>query len=166
VKRPSFIIAVGAPNALFRGLSDIDKSAVPSVFIFHEQSGGPDTNRHVEVVSASVHHRHFDAAIIVCCDVTRILQPSFLWDGQSIEFGTQHDYRAGAVLKNADHTGAADSSRDVVSEFAKLIRNLGGSLFFVIREFRIAVQVEIKGLDLWIDRIDLSGWSGPGVGGK
>src|SRR5580658_700576 len=58
-----------AADALLGGLADINKSSVPAVFILHQQGGGSDADRDVQIVAAGVHHRHFDAAVVMRSNV-------------------------------------------------------------------------------------------------
>src|SRR5580704_288914 len=141
----------GAADTLFRRLTYIDKGSAPAVFILRQQSGGSDADRHVEIVSASVHHRDLSAAVIMGSDMARVSQAGFLRDGQSVEFGAQHDDRAGAILENTDDARAAKPGRNVISELPQLLGDFGSSLLFVIGKLGISVQVDIERLDLRID---------------
>jgi hypothetical protein len=118
----------------------------------------------VEIVAAGVHHRHFDAAVIVRSDAASIRKTSLLRHWQSIEFGAQHHHRTLAILEHANYPGSANSGGDIVSKFAKLVGNFGSSLFFVIRKLGITMQVEIERFDLGIGGINLGGWNLPGLG--
>jgi hypothetical protein len=111
-----------------------------------------------------MHHRHLQTAVIMGDDVAGIGETGFLRHWQGIEFGAQHYHRARAVFEHAHYARAPDSWSDVVSKFAKLVGNFGGSLFLVIRKLGITVQVEIQGFDLGINGIDLAGWNLPGLG--
>ena len=112
-----------------------------------------------------MHHRHLDAAVVMRGDVTGVSETGFLRNRQGIELRAQHDHGARAVLEDANHTVAAHSGGDVVSELAKLVGDLGRSLLLVIRKLGIAVQVEIERFDLGIDGINLRGCDAPGLGG-
>src|SRR5258708_11403463 len=116
-------------------------------------------------MAAGMHHRYFHAAVIMCGYMAGIRETRLLRDGQSIEFGAQHDHGAGAVLENTHYTCTADSGGNVVSELAKLVSDFSRSLLLMIGKLGIAVQVEIERFDLGIDGIDLIGCSMPGLGG-
>src|SRR5260221_14586113 len=115
-------------------------------------------------MAAGMHHWHFHAAVIMCGDMAGIRETRLLRDGQSIEFGAQHDHGAGAVLENTHYTCTADSGGNVVSELAKLVSDFSRSLLLMIGKLGIAMQVEVERFDLRIDGIDLIGCSAPGLG--
>ena len=137
-------------DTLLGGLTDIDKSAVPAVFIPRQQCSGSDADGHVQVVPTGMHHRNFNAAVVVGGDVACVGEAGFLRDRQRIEFGAQHDRGSRSVLQDADHACAPDSGGHVVSKLAQLRRDHGCGLLLVIGEFGAAVQVEIKRFDLGV----------------
>src|SRR5258708_20080903 len=102
-------------------------------------------------MAAGMHHRHFHAAVIMCGDMAGIRETRLLRDGQSIEFGAQHDHGAGAVLENTHYSCTADSGGNVVSELAKLVSDFSRCLLLMIAKLGIAVQVEVERLHLGTD---------------
>ncbi len=126
----------------------------------------------MHIVPAGVHDGNVAACIILGADLAGIGEACFFLDRKRVEFGAQHDRRAGAIFQDGDNACAADAFRDVVAELAETVGKFGGGLRFVRREFRILVQVQIEGAGVGINNVDFGRSGGilrvgeSGEGGK
>src|SRR5205085_12057412 len=124
-------------------------------FVLCQQCGRANANRHMEIVSTSVHHRHFDAAIIMSGDMAGVREPSLFRHWKSIQLGADHHSWASAALQDADYAGTADASCNRKSELAQLLGDGSRRLLLVIGKLGIAVQVFVECLHLRVDSVNL-----------
>ena len=156
-----------ALDALLGRLADVDERAVPAVFILDEQGGGAHAGRHVQIVPAGVHHRNFDALIVVGGGVAGVGEFGLFKHGQRIKFGADHHGGSGPVLEHTHYSGITNVGGDFETEFPELVGNLGGRLFLMQREFGSAMQVFVERAHRGVDGADLlCGRRAPRVGGE
>jgi hypothetical protein len=80
----------------------------------HDRSRGKKS-RNVQVVSAGVRDGNVVPGVILGVNFARVGKAGFFFDWQRIQFGSEHDRRAGAVLKDGNEASAADVFGDVVT---------------------------------------------------
>jgi len=61
-------------------------------------------------------------------DFAGVGEAGFFFDGKGVEFGAEHDGRAGSVLEDGDNAGAADCFGDFVAQGAETSGEFGGGL--------------------------------------
>lgn len=133
-----------AARPLFGRLSDAHDRAGPAVAVIREPPRDRDQVRHVEVVSARVHHAGDTAVVALAAHDRLVPQPGALPDRQRIEVRAQHQRAAYTVLEHADHPEAADVPRHVEARRLELVRDACRRLHLAERQLRVPVQVPVE----------------------
>ena len=92
---------VGAADGFLGGLANQHQRSVPGVLAARHDLGGAQKRRHVQIVSAGMHHRNIASGVIFRVHFAGVGQAGFFFHGKRVQFGAQHDGRARAVLQDA-----------------------------------------------------------------
>ena len=145
---------VGAGDRLFRRLADEHQRSMPTVLLPREQRRCAHPRRHVDVMPARMHHRRDLAGIGLRRDRACIRKPGGLLERQRVHVGANQDGGPIAVAQNADDAGAANMLGDLEPQLAQARGQLRGRLVLVLGQLRIAVQVLVERVELWIDAVE------------
>src|SRR5215472_3275845 len=121
--------------------------------VLRHQFGCTDPGRHVQIVPAHMSDRHSLARIAFGLHCTRKGKTGLFLDRERIEFSAQHDNRPWPVLQDGHHTGPAHTGAHVVSQGLDALSQHPGGALLMKSKLRIAMQVDVKALDLRIDHI-------------
>ncbi len=149
---------------LFGRLGEQHQRPVPRVPVFGHHPRGPAPGRHVDVVAARVHDVRGLPAGVGYDRLARERQPCLLLDRERVELGAQHHGRTVAVLQDGHDARAADARRHVVSQRGGPRRQQPGRARLLERQLGMAVQVDVQGFDVRVDRVDV-GFAGAGPRG-
>ena len=119
--------------------------------------GRAHNRRHVQVVSASVHHRNIVPGIILSAHLAGVRKAGLFLHRKRVEFGAQHDCRPGSILENSHDSCAAHVFRHVIAQAAKALGQSRCSLSLMPGEFRMLMQIQIQRVRIRIDSIHLLG---------
>src|SRR5689334_11236204 len=144
---------VRAVAGFFGWLAEHHERAGPLAFQLGQHLRGAEKARHVDVVTTSVHHAHFDTRIVFSLDLTRIRQSGLLFDWQGVELGSDENGRAWTILQHCHNTVAgplrvlilADAFCDGEAKLAQLAGDKGRRLFLAMRKLWRCVQITIGG---------------------
>jgi len=131
-------------DGFFGGLADQHKGAVPGLFAVGHDVGGRDQRGHVEIVATGMHYGDVVSGVVFGMDFAGVGEAGFFFDGKGVEFGAEHDGRAGSVLEDGDNAGAADCFGDFVAQGAETSGEFGGGLGFVRGELGRLMKIEVE----------------------
>src|SRR5260370_6339378 len=129
---------------------------MPSVFGLGHDGCRAEERSHVYVMSAGVHHRDVAAVVIFRANLARVRKSGLLFHGQCVEFGAQHHGWPSAVLHDSHDAGAADMLRHFVTKLTQAIGQSCRGLRLMPGKLGMLMQVQIPGLSLGKDRLDLA----------
>ncbi len=152
--------ALGSADGFLGGLADQHQRPVPGVLAARHDLGRAQNRRHVQIVSAGVHHRDVASGVVFGAHLAGVGQAGLFFHRKRVQFGAQHDGRAGAVLQDRDDAGAAHVFGDVIAGAAQARGQLRRGLRFMRREFGILVQIEIERMRVGIDGFNFFGGRG------
>jgi hypothetical protein len=145
----------GAAAAFFRGLTDQHQRAVPPIAVRRHPGGGARPRRHVQVVSARVHHGNGLSRRVAARCRARERDARLLGDRQGIELGPQHRGWPGAVSQQRDDAGLADAGGHVEAERLEAIGEQCGRSRFLKTQLRMLVKIPVQRLELASRRRDV-----------
>mmetsp|Transcript_6684 Transcript_6684/g.27966 ORF Transcript_6684/g.27966 Transcript_6684/m.27966 type:complete len:537 (-) Transcript_6684:250-1860(-) len=145
---------VGALQDLFRRLGDEHQPAAPAVLQRDHGARRAHPGGHVHIVAAAVGDEAL-AAVGHGLGAARIGQAGLFFHGQRVEFGTNHNGGAGAVLEDRDQPGLADALGHREAQRAHLGRELGGRAHLLEGDLGVAVDVLVERLQRRIGPVDL-----------
>src|SRR5215469_1997154 len=111
----------------------------------------------MQVVAAGMHYGNIAAAIVLGADLAGISQAGFLFDWQAVQFCAQHNCGTRAILHDCDDAVAANVLRHFVTKGSQALGHDSCRSRFMRREFRMLVKVEIQGVSVRKDRVNLAG---------
>src|SRR5215469_18636333 len=111
----------------------------------------------MQVVAAGMHYGNIAAAIILGADLAGVSQAGFLFDWQAVQFCAQHNCGTCAIFHDCDDPIAANVLRDFIAKSAQALGHHSCCARFMRRKFRMLVKVEIQGVSVRKDRVNLAG---------
>jgi hypothetical protein len=114
----------------------------------------------VEIVATGMHYGDVVSGVVFGMDFAGVGEAGFFFDGKGVEFGAEHDGRAGSVLEDGDNAGAADCFGDFVAQGAETSGEFGGGLGFVRGELGRLMKIEVEIVGGGIDGVDFLGRNG------
>ena len=123
--------SIGAADGFLGGLADQHQRSMPGVLAVRHDFGRAENRRHVQIVSAGVHHRNVASGIIFGAHFAGVGKAGFFLNRKRIQFRAQHDGWARSVLEDSDDSCAAHVFGDVISGAAQALRELRGGLRFM-----------------------------------
>ena len=128
----------------FRRLCDQNQGAAPVILPLRQDSGHTDQTRHVNIMSASMRHRHLLSLRIRGGDRARVKQARFLLYRQRIQLRAHQYSRPHAVAHCAHHSVRSHAGSHLKTGLAQLLRHARRSLFLPPRQFRMRMQMLVQ----------------------
>ena len=126
------------------GLTDHHQRSLPTILQRRQQARGACEHRHVDVMSAGVHHVHFASRVVNRAGPAGIGKAGQFLDWQRVQIGAHQDRRTAPVAQNPHHTVAAHPGGNFQPGFLQFVGDALACLFFVKRKFRVRVQLLVE----------------------
>lgn len=100
----------------------------------------------MDIMAASVHDRHVVTGRIGRARRAGVGKTGVLPHGQCVHVSAHQYGRAVAIAQHANYAGAADAFAHFVSRFPQSVRGKAGSSMFLMRQFRVLMDVAVEDL--------------------